>query len=955
MKVEMIKNSLNDLGNVLIDIIKSRKDLFSPITVVVPNSKIGQWFKTYWLKSESDILMNVNFVNIDKALLDLIDTDEPYKLLKKETIKSYLIKILSSDNNINIPLDIKNYLYDGNITKQSIKIYDVCEQLSQLYIEYENDQVNYDGWEKELFEKVLEGTKEYYLSTLSELFNKFKKCKINNQALYFFGFVSFTKLQIKIIDEYAKNSNIQMLCLKNDNYKNTAFKVTAAPSKLREIEAMHSKICKLLQDKNNKYSDFLVLAPDISVYEEAIIRVFNQDNKNFPNIPYVINDKKKTETNVSTGLNKLYEIFNKKFYTRLDFFELINNQDIQNARGITMEDVKNWGESIVSMNVYRNTESCDDWEYAKMRVLLSKVANVCNIDENIIDVNNTQYIPYSNIGFTDESIIKFVSLIDDLKIWINLLSNNKTINNDNILLIKNELDKWFSVKDKNGYETNKYYYSITSIINTWYSMNIVKDGISLDLLFYSLLDESKVTKFSFNDYFVRGITFSDFDSKAVLSAKHIFFLNASSRELPKKKVKSELDVRTELTDELKIIKDAFMLQYQNAGENFFISYVNKNLKTDEDFYPSSFILELKNDEKYEDDEIISLDEKRPWTELFTKKQYKNKDYYLGLLSLESYDSKNAKIYEDNGPMKKVTIKNMERFLMEPLQFKAKQLFGSDDLLEEKMKSEYEPFELNNLTLAGVSKTVIVDRLVNGVFNVTNEYKQNLKRRLNLNHQLPTINEIVNDDTFNEVMEISDECVGCVKKYVEGQYDVLKLKDLEFNNNDIQWKLVCDSEICINQNGNQIQYFQMKKLGDSDRESDYLYLYVASLMHIASLPEGDYIAKLYRKGARDYNITPSKAMKILQSIYDLMNDYENNLCLPLKYVIDQPNTFFDFIYKMRVSGNPWEYFNDSNLFDYDTQLGYIDNEDYTKKFKEASNVVKSLLKFYVEPEKEESDE
>ena len=112
MKVETIKNSLNDLGNVLIDVIKSRKDLFSPITVVVPNSKIGQWFKTYWLKSESDILMNVNFVNIDKALLDLIDTDEPYKLLKKETIKSYLIKILSSDNNINIPLDIKNYLYD---------------------------------------------------------------------------------------------------------------------------------------------------------------------------------------------------------------------------------------------------------------------------------------------------------------------------------------------------------------------------------------------------------------------------------------------------------------------------------------------------------------------------------------------------------------------------------------------------------------------------------------------------------------------------------------------------------------------------------------------------------------------------------------------------------------------------------------------------------------------------
>ena len=47
-----------------------------------------------------------------------------------------------------------------------------------------------------------------------------------------------------------------------------------------------------------------------------------------------------------------------------------------------------------------------------------------------------------------------------------------------------------------------------------------------------------------------------------------------------------------LPDNIKELQKAFFIQYQNAENKFYISYVNKNLKTDEDYFPSTFVLKL---------------------------------------------------------------------------------------------------------------------------------------------------------------------------------------------------------------------------------------------------------------------------------------------------------------------------------------------------------------------------
>ena len=56
-------------------------------------------------------------------------------------------------------------------------------------------------------------------------------------------------------------------------------------------------------------------------------------------------------------------------------------------------------------------------------------------------------------------------------------------------------------------------------------------------------------------------------------------------------IKSELDLKQDIQ---KDDYNHFQLQVYNSRCLFNISYVNKNLKTDEDFYPSSFVLKLFN-------------------------------------------------------------------------------------------------------------------------------------------------------------------------------------------------------------------------------------------------------------------------------------------------------------------------------------------------------------------------
>lgn len=939
---------LNELANNLITIIKQRTNVFNTINVIVPSSNTEQWFKTYWLKTQNEILMNVKFQTIEQGLLSLIDSDKPYRILKRDAIKALIIKHLTQSDNLNLPSEINDYLYNENKQLNAIKLYDLSNKLSSLYLQYEKDNIDITGWENDLYNTILDDANNYNYTTLSYLFNTNKRLENINQDIYFFGFSNFSKLEERIINYISQYNNVIILQLKQDETFNKDYEVFNAPSKLREIEALHSKICTLLQNKQTDYSDILVLAPDISQYERIIPRVFNQDNVNFPNVAYTINSKKRINTNVSNGLRKLFDIYNKNQFTRFDLFELINNLDIQISRNINEDDVVNFCESIITMNVFRNSENLDDWDYAKKRLLLSKVANMNDIDDNIIELNDDYYLPYTNIEFNNETIVKFVSIIDDLKEWCNLLHSIKNVNTDNILLIKNQLDKWFSMLDKNSFETNRYYKNVTSVIYSWNHMQVFNDCIPLNTLFYMLLDASVVTDYHMQSHFTRGITFADFDERAILEAKYIFFLNASSHEFPALTVKSELDIRCDDISKIDDLQNSFFIQYQNASDKFFISYVNKNLKTDEDYYPSTFITKLKKRKNIEE-EKIDLDETRNWNQLFTKKEYKNKGYYLGLLNNEEVVIEERLLEESEKP-KKVNSSLMVKFLTEPLAYKTNYLFGYEDTLDEDIRDEYEPFDLSRLDNSILVNKIAYVLLQEKIDVLSDDKIFELKRKLELERKIPIINSLINESVLLSILSQAEDIRKYIKAKTKDNYEIIKLQDLLLSDNENnQVVLTCNKEMCLLTEGLKRTYLQIKKEIISKDFSKYLDLYIFSLIDVSLLnDENLYEIHLIGKYSKSYSITSSEARKTLLDIYNLMNDFENNYCVPIDYYKvkedkTKAKTFNDLISDLKKEQGPWGFFNYKKLFNYEKDLGY-NEENFDVLFKTKLLELAKLVKF-----------
>ena len=167
--IEIKKTTLTDLGILLKDYIKSRTNIFDTINVVVPNSKTEQWFKSYWLKTQNDILMNVKFETIDDAMLKLIANKEQFKLLNKDKFKLLVIKnLLNKKEVLDLPSSIYSYI-DEEKENFAIRLYDLATKLTDLFIEYENDQFEITGWQKELYEYVLMEASFNHFSTLSNI------------------------------------------------------------------------------------------------------------------------------------------------------------------------------------------------------------------------------------------------------------------------------------------------------------------------------------------------------------------------------------------------------------------------------------------------------------------------------------------------------------------------------------------------------------------------------------------------------------------------------------------------------------------------------------------------------------------------------------------------------------------------------------------------------------------
>ncbi len=921
----------------LIEKMGEDKNFFTPSLIVLPSLKMKDYIISHWLKKKNSVLMNVDFIEINEVLFSFLDHNDTLRLMKKDEFKILILKYYSNAKKDDIPSEMMDYLYDKE-KLDAIRLSDLCTHLADIFSGYENDCFQIPSDQKKIYDFVLKEAEKNYLTTLAYSFSKRRGIKKMGRKVYFFGFSYFEPIQEAIIEEIKKENDCSFFLLKVNKERRPPFLITACPSKQKEIENVHSHICELLKDKENRLSDFVVLAKNISDYEPLIKRTFHQDNVDYPDIPYSIIGSQNQSSDVTSALKKLIEISHKGYFTRIDFQSFITNAAIMKARNLTKEDSDSFVKCILRANVYRNSDRIDDWDYIKKRLLLSKIVDINDHNQNIVNLSNVDYLPYSSIDMNDERIVKFISLIDDLNSWLCFVKG-EYINGEDYEGLRKELDYFFSNPEREDFQEPIEYRKVLSLLSLMEKMNYKKNTIKKNIVLNFLLDASFTTTRLNGSCYTSGVTFADISRNTLLPAKYVFMLGMGFQSFPTLVVRNELDKREKDTVTAKQERENFLLEYENSSQ-FFVSYLSLDLSSDAELYPSSFLSEL-TDKKIKDVQTtLDLDEKRDYSQLYTKREYSNKAHFLDLTK------EKTKKEVDSIPVSrclpnKVKLKDMARFLEEPLSYKANVLFGRQDDDDEKMRDEFEPFSLSIL-----DQSKIVSQLLQYLLDDKITEEKEFRHELEMNHVLPCIDKRIKDSAFRNVKQSA----LMIQAMIGQQFESVKLDDLVLPFENSSFVITHDYEIIRSCSGISRTYFSTK-LAKDDKVKQFLLPYVISLMDVASLDaEMNYTISLMVATAKSggtksvsYLLSPSRAREILIQIYKEMTSFEDVVFLSSNMIDTKDENYPKYKYEYYDDHGIWAYYEDKYLFDFNSSL-FLSSDDFEARYFGYKKKVESMVLF-----------
>ncbi|MBQ7276725.1 MAG: exodeoxyribonuclease V subunit gamma [Bacilli bacterium] len=951
MLKKITNTNIEEMGMDLIERIKTRHDPFQKPRLVFSDTKMKNWFKALWLKNNDSILMNIEMESLESFIRDITNIYSG-NYIDVEKTKIMILKVVSEDEyKNNLPEEIKNYINDD------IRLYDFSSTLANLFKTYEKECFCFSSvkeemkWQVELYHEVMKRLGELGYKSLVNFDGNYKNIK---DPIYIFAPLNLSKLYLNILEDYSNNNDVYLYQYdeSKDIVNKPKIKLMSAPSKIREIEACHSEICKkMMEDNNAKFSDFLVIAPNVSEYETSISRIFNGDGVDFPNIPFVVNGKKKNESFITSALQTLINILEKGYYSRKDFADLVNNKSIQYVKKIDSDKVDTYLKSILKMNVYRK----EDWDYAKKRILLSLLVGDSSSFDNIIVINDKEYVPYSSIDLDYEVMDSCINIIDDIDEWINVMNKYKVVNKEFLITLKMELGKWFSVSSEdNIIEFNYLYKGVASLIDTWNDM-IDDDNIPVKCLYLSLINASINTIFGRGSIYCDGVSFVNYNENSLYSSKYIFLLGMSSNNFPRMESRSEFDLRD--NNETITDKDnkTFKAIINNASDSIYFSYVNKDLKKDEDFFLSSSVndyLVSRGIDVKKDEIKIDIDETRNYSELFTKREFKNKNYYQGLIKKPQNDEEEIKLDKEESfsasdvEVKKLKLTNLRDFLKEPLMQKAKLVFGKDydSGNANKVSCEFEPIDFEDYGKVNLFKELAIEN-----YKCDEETKQKnsdeIKKKYLLLHKIN--NNIVAFNEFNKTVDDVNDFINKTRGVLGDNFEYLKLPNMQYhikiNDVDIKWELEANIDAFFSIEENNIKYCQIKKSNE-----DEVALYVLSLMHISSLTNDEKYNVSFSSNI-EFSISPKEAKTIINEIYKEYVDFNDLIAFPVSLFEKKNNidkkTFKQILDLVRdgFGHGAWSSFDDKALFDLHNDLGF-DYTNYQEVLKEKLSKKRKLFKY-----------
>lgn len=767
-----------------------------------------------------------------------------------------------------------------------------------------------------------------------------------------------------------------------------------APTKIREIESLHSQICMLLQD-GARVNDILVVSPCLDDYRTAIQSVFDQtpkkktgtnENENgYLHVPYAIVDSPSKSSLTESALDCLFSVMSEGSISRPAFFSLVRNSVVQQVRYINDDEVEAWQNWIVETNTYRtrgeDENAKNDWLHAVRRLLLAQMTkNVVQFEEvkEPSEMNAGKIKPFSDMASGDKaSLCRFVECIDALQDWISFGKNKLT--KENLMILKNKLNEWLLLQNvPDSFKSESIVYSRVNgaIDELDYQFKAGLDEISWNVVKQTLLTEARGTEYSCGNLFVNGITFMKYAPNRIIPVKHIFFIGTDSVSFPGARQRNTLDLRKSCYpwpgDESSVARNryGFLCQLMSTTNSFRISYVNKDIKKDAELYPSTVVSDIKkflSDGGFKwEENSLKLDEKRPFNELFTPRSLRNKVAYVNMMNradcvgVEQASGENQLEIVTKAP-ERISISQLASFLKDPFQFRINRML-SEDSEEDVEKESFEPIYLDNLE----NHIVLKRKLENEIFSQEAEM-DSFKEDFELKGNAPE--GFYGKKTWDAVDEKSRVFIRNLDSKVSELHEswkcnvaaMLQLK----RSNGMIWNLTGTLDWCNSENISDISelvVFSSSEYAPKDLGVEkFVTPYIEALLIIAAGGGADVGEKkrvvvslcsckfLKTKPVppeqKEICFTQSEAVDKLNKIYDYAFGNKKSGISPFSKAVpvdlldwpskDEKCDIYAFRDKLLVKYGPWEHFKKKTLFDVTKDVGF-EAKDFQSPQDETEN-------------------
>lgn len=752
-----------------------------------------------------------------------------------------------------------------------------------------------------------------------------------------------------------------------------SFTLTAAPTKEREMEALHTRIAKLLSEKDsdgnpvNRVSDILVFSPNLDDYRTAIFQAFDQSSTDGAlHIPFSIVDSPARASLTAEAVIALFAIQQSASISRPAFFSLIRNPVVQATRHISEDDVSAWEGWIEGTNAFRIRNGVDDWAQSLQRLLAARFST------HVVDFGNSESLPYADMmSANSASLNRFADCVSELEEWIKLAQENDAVTPGTLDKIATYMNDWISMPNApegfNG-ETVVYQNMTASLENLRIQYDAGAKDISWACVSQTLSGAAQSSEYSCGNLFVNGITFSKFVPSRIIPVKHLFFIGADSMNFPGSKTQNTLDLRKLVSpwpgDDSPVAKRryAFLCQLMCTKESFHISYMNQNIVKDEELYPSSVVNDIRNffknairksaensgnsltaseakklAETLWPQKNIPLDETRPYSELFSTKEFRNKAVYNKIIEAKEDLSQTQNLPKAETKLpERVTFYQLKNFLDDPFQFRISQIMESEDTSEDPGKESFEPIDFDRLEQSSLLKSVVAASIEGD-----KESLEKTKNELRLKGKLP-------DGKYGEKLwKVAQILGGFIIEQMKGDaaspYN--NKADWTFNEkielpmvqpDNSRWTLLGTLSWCNKEHDKIVGITTSKMAGKKGAKfftnSKYTSPYIAALALIAQKPANKkamveitiYSVQGEEPSRALVEMEPSEAKGILSTLYSKSFQQKYAKAVPVDLLGKKFDNFDDY-----ASGlsDAWKYFEKRHLFNKRKDVGFDPINDF----------------------------